>query len=136
MYKKTRTEGFGDEVKRRILLGNFVLTSDYYDSYFSKAQQVRRLIRNTFEELFSRVDLLLMPTAPETAFPLGSHQSDPVTMYLADLFSVQANLAGLPAISVPSGVDNNGLPIGLQLMTGVFREEDLLAAAGLMSEKP
>lgn len=132
MYEKTRSEAFGEEVKRRILLGNFVLSSDYYDSYFSKAQKVRRLIRDTFTELFQKTDLLLMPTSPKAAFPLGAHLNDPIAMYLGDLFSVQANVAGLPAISIPCGTDENGLPIGLQLMAAAFQEEKLLAGATLL----
>lgn len=129
MYKKTRTDGFGEEVKRRILLGNFVLSSDYYDSYFAQAQKVRRLIRDTFKDLFKTHDLLLMPTAPVTAFKIGAVSGDPIRMYLSDLFSVQANVAGLPAISVPCGKDKNGLPIGLQLMADSFNEETLLLGA-------
>lgn len=135
MYKKSRSEGFGAEVQRRILLGNFVLSSDYYDSYFAQAQKVRRLIRDTFRKLFETTDLLLMPMAPTTAFKIGEHQQDPVKMFLADLFSVQANVAGLPAISVPCGQDRNGLPIGLQLMASEFKEIDLLQGALLLSSK-
>lgn len=134
MYKKTRTEGFGDEVKRRILLGNFVLSSDYYDSYFGQAQKVRRLINDNLRKLFKTHDLLLMPTAPSTALRIGQHQDDPVKMFLSDLFTVQANIAGLPAISVPCGEDNNNLPIGLQLMSAAFSEEVLLAGAIALSK--
>lgn len=132
MYEKSRSESFGEEVKRRILLGNFVLSSDYYDSYFSKAQKVRRMIRDTFNKLFQNADLLLMPASPDTAFPLGTHSHDPVAMYLGDLFSVQANVAGLPAISIPCGKDEKGLPVGLQLMSAAFQEEKLLEGAALM----
>lgn len=134
MYKKTRTEGFGDEVKRRILLGNFVLSSDYYDSYFGQAQKVRRLINDNLRKIFKMYDLLLLPTTPSTAMRIGQHQDDPVKMFLSDLFTVQANIAGLPAISVPCGEDNNNLPIGLQLMSAAFNEEVLLAGAIALSK--
>jgi aspartyl-tRNA(Asn)/glutamyl-tRNA(Gln) amidotransferase subunit A len=129
LYKKSRTEGFGSEVQRRILLGNFVLTSDYYDAYYAKAQKVRRMIREKIREIFQNNDLILMPTAPTTAFKIGQHTTNPVEMYLADLFSVQANVAGIPAISVPCGKDHLGLPIGLQFMADDFRETELLAGA-------
>ena len=136
MYKKSRSEGFGEEVKRRILLGNFVLSSDYYDSYFAQAQKVRRLIKDTFQTLFQSADLLLMPTAPTTAFKIGAFDQNPVKMFLADLFSVQANVAGLPAISVPCGQDKDGLPIGLQLMSQEFNEVVLFQGAQLLTIKP
>ena len=126
LYKKTRSEGFGKEVQRRILLGTFVLSSNYYDAYYSKAQKVRRLIRNGIKTIFEKHDFILMPTTPTTAFRLGEHSDNPVEMYLADLFSVQANVAGVPAISVPCGVDQLGLPIGLQLMADDFEECKLL----------
>ena len=129
LYKKSRTEGFGAEVQRRILLGNFVLTSDYYDAYYAKAQKVRSMIRKKIREIFQENDFILMPTAPTTAFKLGQHTTNPVEMYLADLFSVQANVAGIPAISVPCGKDKQGLPIGLQLMADDFQETELLAGA-------
>jgi aspartyl-tRNA(Asn)/glutamyl-tRNA(Gln) amidotransferase subunit A len=129
LYKKSRTEGFGSEVQRRILLGNFVLTSDYYDAYYAKAQKVRRMIREKIREIFQNNDLILMPTAPTTAFKIGQHTANPVEMYLADLFSVQANVAGIPAISVPCGKDHQGLPIGLQFMADDFHETELLAGA-------
>ena len=134
MYKQTRTEGFGEEVKRRILLGNFVLSSDYYDSYFNQAQKVRRLISDNLRELFKSNDLLLMPVAPSTAMRIGEHQNDPIKMFLSDLFTVQANIAGLPAISVPCGKDRDDLPVGLQLMAGAFKEEVLLAGAKALSK--
>lgn len=127
MYRKTRTEGFGEEVRRRILLGNYVLSSDYYDAYYDKAQRVRRMIRDELRKILSDHDVILMPTAPTTAFPLGSHPDNPLAMYLADLFSVQANVAGLPALSFPFGADQSGLPIGLQLMADDFQETNLLA---------
>lgn len=132
MYKKTRSEGFGKEVQRRILLGTFVLSSSYYDTYYSQAQKVRRIIRNKTKEIFERYDFILMPAAPTTAFKLGEHIADPVAMYLADVFSVHANVAGIPAISIPSGTDKQGLPIGLQLIADDFEEEKLLIAANMM----
>lgn len=125
LYKKSRSEGFGKEVQRRILLGTFVLSASYYDAYYTKAQKVRRLIREKTKEVFDTYDFILMPTAPTTAFPLGSHSGDPVEMYLADLYSVQANVAGVPGISVPCGVDQQGLPIGLQLIADDFEEANL-----------
>ncbi len=125
MYKKTRSLGFGKEVQRRILLGTFVLSSDYHDTYYAKAQKVRRLIRDKTIQLLKKYDILLLPTTPTTAFRLGE-QSSPLTMYMADLFSVQANVAGIPAISFPYGKDRQGLPIGLQAMAGDFCEASLL----------
>jgi aspartyl-tRNA(Asn)/glutamyl-tRNA(Gln) amidotransferase subunit A len=129
LYKKTRTEGFSPEVQRRILLGTFVLSSSYYDAYYHKAQQVRRLIRESMKAIFKENDFILMPTAPTTAFKIGEHSSNPVEMYLADLFSVQANVAGVPGISVPCGKDNNGLPIGLQFLADDFNEGGLMTMA-------
>lgn len=129
LYKKTRTEGFGEEVQRRILLGTFVLSSNYYDAYYHKAQQVRRLIRDEMKLIFKDYDFILMPTTPTTAFKIGEHSNNPVEMYLADLFSVQANVAGVPAISLPRGKDNQGLPIGMQLLADDFNEGKLLALA-------
>lgn len=126
LYKKTRAEGFGKEVQRRILLGTFVLSASYYDAYYTKAQKVRRLIREKTKEVLSRYDFILMPTTPTTAFKLGELTDNPLEMYLADLFSVQANVAGIPGISLPCGVDQKGLPIGLQVLTDDFRESDLL----------
>ncbi len=128
MYKRTRSEGFGEEVKRRILLGTFVLSASYYDAYFTKAQKVRRLIANKTKEILSQYDFIISPTAPTTAFKLGENTNDPLAMYLADIFSVQANVAGgLPAISIPNGFDQKGLPIGLQIMANSFEEAKLLA---------
>lgn len=126
-YKKSRTEGFGTEVKRRIILGTFVLSSGYYDAYYSKAQQVRRLISDKTKEILQNFDFILMPAAPTTAWNLGEKMDDPVAMYLADIFTVQANMVGLPAISLPVGIHDNGLPIGLQFMAAPFCESDLLA---------
>jgi len=134
MYKKTRSEGFGKEVQRRILLGTFVLSSNYYDAYYSKAQKVRRLIRNEIKKVFEKYDFVLMPTTPTTAFKLGEHSDNPVEMYLADLFSVQANVAGVPAISIPCGVDKQGLPIGLQLIADDFEETKLLGFSKMILE--
>lgn len=131
LYKKSRAEGFGKEVQRRILLGTYVLSASYYDAYYAQAQKVRRLIRQEIKEVFAAYDFLVMPTTPTTAFPLGQHRDNPVEMYLADLFSVQANVAGVPAISIPCGEDENGLPIGLQLVADDFRESELLQFANL-----
>lgn len=132
MYKKSRNEGFGKEVKRRIMLGTFVLSADYHNAYYEQAQKVRRLIRQETTKLLESHDILLMPTTPRTAFPLGS-VSDPLTMYLGDIFSVQANVAGVPAISIPYGKDRDGLPIGLQGLAQDFREDQLLAFARILS---
>ncbi|GAA4452594.1 Asp-tRNA(Asn)/Glu-tRNA(Gln) amidotransferase subunit GatA [Nibrella saemangeumensis] len=129
MYKKSRTEGFGTEVRRRILLGTFALSASYYEAYYTKAQQVRRLIRQETEQVFARYDFLVSPTTPSTAFRLGEKTADPLQMYLADIFTVQANVAGYPAISVPNGTDTDGLPIGLQVMAPPFQEGMLLALA-------
>lgn len=127
-YRLSRSEGFGPEVKRRILLGTFVLSAGYYDAYYAQAQRVRRILRDRTLEAFGRFDLLLGPTCPTTAFPHGS-VTDPVAMYLQDIFTVQANLVGVPAISVPTGMHPNGLPFGLQLMAAPFEDALLLAAA-------
>ena len=134
LYKKTRTEGFGKEVKRRIMLGTFVLTSDYFDAYYTKAQRVRKLIRDDTLKILKDFDFIVTPTAPTTAFKLGQKETDPVQGYLADIFSVQANVAGIPAISVPCGKDQAGMPIGLQLMGRAFEEGKLLQAAQWLSE--
>lgn len=125
LYKKTRSEGFGQEVQRRILLGTFVLSANYYDAYYTKAQKVRRLIREKTKEIFLKYDFIFSPTTPTTAFKIGEHTNNPIEMYLADLFSVHANVAGVPAISVPCGFDNDGLPIGLQLTANDFEESKL-----------
>jgi aspartyl-tRNA(Asn)/glutamyl-tRNA(Gln) amidotransferase subunit A len=116
-YKLNRSEGFGNEVKRRILLGSFVLSSGYYDAYFSKAQQVRRLLYNQTTNVFRDFDAILMPVSPTTAFPLGGHTGDPVAMYLADIYTVLANLAGIPGLAIPGFRHSNGMPFGLQVMT-------------------
>lgn len=128
VYRKSRSEGFGPEVKRRILLGTFVLSAGYYDAYYGQGMRVRRLIRNNTLRSLSSVDVLLTPTCPATAFEKG-HISDPVAMYLQDIFTVQANLAGIPAISIPAGRHSNGLPFGIQLMAKPFEDERLLAIA-------
>jgi aspartyl-tRNA(Asn)/glutamyl-tRNA(Gln) amidotransferase subunit A len=125
MYKKSRSEGFGKEVQNRILLGTFVLSASYYDAYYTKAQKVRRLIREKTKAIFSDYDFILTPTTPTTAFRLGEHRENPVEMYLADLFSVQANVAGIPAISLPGGNDKEGMPIGIQVMADDFEESKL-----------
>ena len=129
MYAQTRALGFGAEVKRRIMLGTYVLSAGYYDAYYRKAQQVRTLITRDYERAFASVDVVAMPTAPTTAFRLGEKVEDPLQMYLADIFTVSANLSGLPAISVPCGLDGQGLPVGLQLTAPAFDETTLLRAA-------
>ncbi|MBM5809810.1 MAG: Asp-tRNA(Asn)/Glu-tRNA(Gln) amidotransferase subunit GatA [Cyanobacteria bacterium M_surface_9_m1_291] len=129
MTARSRSEGFGDEVKRRILIGTYALSAGYVDAYYKKAQQVRTLIRRDFDAAFSGVDVLLTPTTPTTAFAFGAHAEDPLAMYLADLLTIPANLAGLPAISVPCGFDPQGLPIGLQLIGNVLAEERVLQVA-------
>jgi len=134
-YKKSRTEGFGREVKRRIMLGTFVLSAGFYDAYYSQAQRARRLIHDRTLELLEQYDFLLSPVAPTTAWKLGESLEDPVAMYLADIFTVQANMAGTPAIAFPAGTHSNGLPVGLQLMAGKFEEAKLLGFAHrLMAE--
>ena len=129
MYKKTRSEGFGPEVKRRIMLGSFVLSSGYYDAYYRKALQARTLIRQAFDSAFARFDVILAPAAPSAAPRLGESLDDPVRMYLGDIYTISANLAGLPAITVPCGMDSAGLPIGAQLIGDCFEEKKILRAA-------
>jgi aspartyl-tRNA(Asn)/glutamyl-tRNA(Gln) amidotransferase subunit A len=126
MYVKSRSEGFGDEVKRRIMLGTYVLSSGYYDAYYRKAQQVRRLIQDDFLQVFKTVDCIITPIAPTTAFTLGEKMDDPLQMYLNDIFTVSANLAGIPGISVPAGTDRSGLPIGIQVLGKQFDEATIL----------
>jgi aspartyl-tRNA(Asn)/glutamyl-tRNA(Gln) amidotransferase subunit A len=128
-YKKSRSEGFGKEVKRRIMLGTFVLSAGYYDAYYAKGQKVRRLIQNKTLEFLKDFDFLITPTTPGTAFEFGKNSADPIKMYLEDIFTVQAPIAGVPAISVPCGIHSNGLPMGIQLMTGYFEEAKLYAMA-------
>ena len=129
MYEKTRSEGFGDEVKRRIMIGTYVLSSGYYDAYYLKAQKVRRLIKNDFDEAYKKVDAILTPSTPSSAFKIGEKLNDPVSMYLNDIFTVPINLAGLPAISIPGGHDNNGFPLGLQIIGKAFDEQNILNIA-------
>ncbi len=129
MYTKTRAEGFGQEVKRRIMLGTYALSSGYYDAYYKKAQQLRRLIKNDFDKAFEKVDILISPTCPYTAFELGSKVSDPLAMYLTDIATITANLAGLPAMSLPCGLDDVNMPIGLQLLAPSLEESKLLNVA-------
>ena len=129
MYKKTRSEGFGPEVKRRIMLGSFVLSSGYYDAYYLKALRVKALIKKAFDEAFAKYDLILAPCAPTTAPKLGDSLSDPIKMYLSDIYTISVNLAGLPGISIPCGIDSKGLPIGLQMIGDCFKEKNLIRAA-------
>ena len=129
IYKKSRSEGFGAEVKRRIILGTYVLSSGYYDAYYKKAQQVRTLVKNEFDKAFEKYDIILTPTAPTTAFGIGEKSNNPLEMYLADICTVSVNIAGLPGISIPCGVDSNGMPIGMQLIGNKFCEETILNAA-------
>ena len=129
LYKKTRSEGFGAEVKRRIILGTYVLSSGYYDAYYKKAQQVRTLVMNEFNKGFEKYDVILTPTAPTVAFGIGEKSNNPLEMYLADICTVSINIAGLPGISIPCGVDKEGMPIGMQLIGNRFQEETILNAA-------
>lgn len=129
MYKKTRSEGFGPEVKRRIMLGSFVLSSGYYDAYYLKALRVKAMIKKAFDEAFAKYDVILGPVAPTTAPELGSSLADPIKMYLGDIYTISVNLAGLPGISVPCGKDDNGLPIGVQLIGDCFNEKKLIQTA-------
>ncbi len=129
MYTRTRSTGFGAEVKRRIMIGTYALSAGYYDAYYLKAQKVRTLIKQDFEKAFKQVDVLACPTVPTTAFKAGEKNTDPLSMYLLDLMTIPANLAGLPGISVPCGFDNNNLPIGLQLIGKVLREDQLIQVA-------
>ena len=129
IYKNSRSEGFGPEVKRRIILGTYVLSSGYYDAYYKKAQKVRTVIKKQYEELFKKYDLILTPTSPTVAFKIGEKSSNPLEMYLADICTVPVNIAGLPGMSVPYTVDSNGMPIGVQLIGGYFKEEKIFRAA-------
>ena len=128
-YKKSRSEGFGKEVQRRIMLGTFVLSAGYYDAYYSKGQKVRRIIYEKTNEILKNFDFILTPSTPGTAFEFGKNSADPIKMYLEDIFTVQANIAGVPAISIPCGIHSNGLPMGLQLMAGYFEDAKLLNLA-------
>jgi len=129
MYKETRSQGFGAEVKRRIMLGTYALSAGYYEAYYRKAAQVRTLVRQDFEKTFAHCDVLLTPTAPTPAFKLGEKVDDPLQMYLSDIFTIPCNLAGLPGLSLPGGFSKQGLPIGLQILANHFQEEKMLRAA-------
>ena len=135
MYEATRAAGFGDEVQRRIMIGTYALSAGYYDAYYLKAQQVRRLIKDDFDKAFEGVDAILTPATPTAAFPLGVKQDDPITMYLNDVFTVPANLAGIPGISVPAGFSDSGLPLGLQVLSGAFREDTLYTVAACLEKQ-
>ncbi|WP_448519165.1 Asp-tRNA(Asn)/Glu-tRNA(Gln) amidotransferase subunit GatA [Rhodoflexus sp.] len=135
MYKLTRSEAFGKEVQRRILLGTFVLSASYYDAYFTKAQRVRRLIMEKTKEILTQYDFILSPTSPTTAFKVGELSDNPLQMYLADIFSVQANVAGIPAVSIPCGNDSEGMSVGLQIMGNFFEEAKMLSFARFLMEK-
>jgi len=129
MYKRTRQEGFGEEVKRRIMLGTYVLSEGYYEDYYGKAQRVRTLIKQDFDRTFQKFDALITPTSPTVAFKVGEKIDDPLKMYLSDIFTISANLAGIPAISIPCGFSRDNLPIGLQILAKPFDEETLLRIA-------
>ncbi|MFZ1288927.1 MAG: Asp-tRNA(Asn)/Glu-tRNA(Gln) amidotransferase subunit GatA [Melioribacteraceae bacterium] len=133
MYTKSRSQGFGTEVKRRIMLGTYVLSAGYYDAYYRKAQKVRRLIKEDFDKAFKKVDIILTPTSPTTAFKIGEKSSDPLQMYLSDIYTTSANLAGIPGLNIPIGFDNKGLPIGMQLMANQFEEDLLLSFTNKIS---
>ena len=134
MYENTRGEGFGDEVKRRILIGTYVLSSGYYDAYYLKAQKVRKLIKNDFDQCFKNIDAILTPSTPSSAFKVGEKSNDPISMYLNDIFTVPVNLAGIPAISIPAGHDNKGRPLGLQLISKALEEQKILNIAYAMEK--
>jgi aspartyl-tRNA(Asn)/glutamyl-tRNA(Gln) amidotransferase subunit A len=134
MYRKSRAEGFGNEVKRRIMIGTYCLSAGYYDAYYEKAQKVRTLIINDFKKAFKKYDVLVSPTSPTTAFKIGEKIEDPLTMYLSDICTIPANLAGLPAVSIPAGLSGDGLPIGLQIIGDVLREDNVLRAARSLEE--
>jgi aspartyl-tRNA(Asn)/glutamyl-tRNA(Gln) amidotransferase subunit A len=129
MYQKTRAQGFGAEVKRRIMIGTYVLSAGYYDAYYIQAQKLRRLIARDFEEAFRHCDMIMGPTTPTTAFKLGEKSDDPVSMYLSDIYTIAVNLAGLPGMSVPCGFGANGLPVGLQIVGNYFAEAKMLNVA-------
>ena len=134
MYQRTRDEGFGDEVKRRVLIGTYVLSAGYYDAYYLKAQRVRALIKQDFDNVFDDVDALLTPTAPSEAFAIAENDDDPIKMYLNDIFTVPASLAGLPAISIPGSLSDTGLPLGLQVVGKMFDEESVLKVADVLEK--
>jgi len=132
MYTKSRSEGFGAEVKRRIMLGTYVLSAGYYDAYYRKGQRVRRLIKEDFDRAFKRVDCLITPTSPSTSFKAGDKMDDPLQMYLSDIYTTSVNLAGIPGISIPCGEDHQGLPIGLQILGPQFGESTILRVADFL----
>ena len=132
MYERTRAEGFGKEVRRRIMIGTYVLSAGYYDAYYLKAQRLRTLIARDFDRAFKDVDVILTPSTPSAAFAEGENSDDPIQMYLNDVFTVTANLVGLPGISVPGGLDGQGLPLGLQLIGRAFDEETLFRVGGVI----
>ena len=132
MYVKSRSDGFGQEVKRRIMLGTFVLSSGYYDAYYTQAQKVRRLIRDDYTKVFDEVDVLLTPTSPILPFKRGKKLTNPLQMYMADICTVPMSLAGVPALNIPTGKSKSGLPIGLQLTGNFFKENDLFGVAKLL----
>jgi len=134
LYRNSRSEGFGDEVKRRIMLGTYVLSSGYYDAYYKKAQKVRRMIQKDFIDAFEEVDLILTPTSPYTAFDIGAKISHPMEMYLGDIYTTSANLAGIPGINIPHGFDEQNMPIGIQFLANQFKEENLVAIANYINE--
>jgi aspartyl-tRNA(Asn)/glutamyl-tRNA(Gln) amidotransferase subunit A len=134
MYLNSRSEGFGNEVKRRIMLGTYVLSAGYYDAYYRKAQKVRRLLKQDFDKAFLQVDIILTPTTPTTAFKIGEKTNDPLEMYLEDIYTTSANLVGIPGINIPIGKDSNGLPIGMQLMANLFEEEKLIQLSKFFDE--
>jgi aspartyl-tRNA(Asn)/glutamyl-tRNA(Gln) amidotransferase subunit A len=129
LFSKSRGEGFGEEVKRRIILGTYVLSSGYYDAYYLRAQKVRSLIRQDFEQAFTKVDAIITPTSPTPAFKRGEKNNDPLAMYLNDIYTISVNLAGLPALSLPVGMTQSNLPIGMQIIGKAFGESDILAVA-------
>jgi aspartyl-tRNA(Asn)/glutamyl-tRNA(Gln) amidotransferase subunit A len=135
LYKKTRSEGFGDEVKRRIMLGTYVLSSGYYDAYYKKALRARNLIKKEFDQVFSKYDFILGPSTPTTAFKIGEKVNDPLEMYMGDVFTVSVNIAGLPAISIPCGTDSNGMPVGMQLIGKAFGEKTILRGAAAFEKE-
>ena len=135
LYEETRAQGFGKEVKRRLMIGTYVLSAGYYDAYYLKAQKVRQLIKKDFDEAYNKVDAILTPSTPSSAFKIGEKSNDPVSMYLNDIFTVPVNLAGLPGISIPAGRDKNNYPLGLQIIGKPFDEQTVLNIAYSMEEK-
>ncbi|MHC4310229.1 MAG: amidase family protein, partial [Planctomycetota bacterium] len=135
VYSKSRAEAFGKEVKRRIMLGTYTLSSGYYDAYYLKALKVRNLIRADFTNAFENCDCIMMPVSPTTAFKIGEKVNDPLTMYLSDIYTIAANLAGIPGISIPCGFDDNDLPVGLQILSPAFTEDKLLRIARMFEAK-